>query len=72
MTTQGSWLTIKQGSITTVNGRVDATAQYTIPQPQDTLAGFQLDAPVHPVDAHIEVMEADPAQEMFRDTFFEA
>jgi len=67
MTTQNGWLTIKSNKTVVRNGINYTIDSPLVPQPEDTLASFQLNAPVHPVDAHIERMEADPAQEMFAD-----
>ena len=76
MTTKQGWLTIQQESRCVVRRgnvvTVDTASGYAIPQPADTLAGFKLDASAKCLaEAHVERMESDSAQEMFRDTFFE-
>lgn len=66
------WLTIKATN-QVVRGGINYTVDSPlVPQPEDTLVSFKLNAPVHPVDAHIERMSRDVSQQWFRDTFFEA
>lgn len=70
-TNKQGWLTAKSGALYSQKRNLTPKHPgYAIPQPQDTLAGFQLNAPVHAVDAHIERMESDAAQEMFADCWW--
>jgi len=68
MTTKSGWLTVTSGALySTGHAATPNSKGYAIPQPVDTLAGFKLNAPIHPVDAHIDRMEADYSQQIYAD-----